>query len=163
MADRFVGSLALRGANGKVSNVRYALKPSTYAEAKTALDALAGAVAVITDATISQKNLTFVYGESAAAGAGDVFEKATVAAHVNLANEVEKFAVINIPAPSIDIFLSGIGAGRDEIDIADADLQAYMSALETNAYVSDGETVNTAQGANGIKAGRRTLSAVKLG
>ena len=163
MADRFVGSVTLRGANGKTASVRYALQPATYAEAKTALDAIVNELVDVTDATVTQKNLTFVYGESGLVGGGDIFEKATVACHTNLDTEVSKYAVLNVPAPAIAIFLAAVGEGRDEVDIDNTDIKAYVAAVADNAFVSDGEEINTSLGAGGIKAGRRTLSAVKLG
>lgn len=163
MADRFIGSLLVRGANGKTSPVRYNIVDATYAEAKTALDALATALDAVTDGTIVQRTLSYVYNESNAAGAGDVFERLTIACYVNQTGEVDKFAVVNIPAPSIGNFLGTTGEQRDVLDLADEAVQDYIVAISENATVSDGEVINIAIPTAGMKGGRRTLANVKLG
>ena len=165
MADRFIGSLVFRGSNGKTAGVRYNLVDTTFAEAKTALDNLATTIGPCTDAVLVQKSLAFMYGESNAAGEGDIYKKATIAVHTNATGNIDKFAVVNIPAPTQQIFLADEGELMDVIDPADTDLEAYIVLMATEVKVSDGELINTALGsaANGIRGGRRTLANVKLG
>lgn len=163
----WVGTVGLRGANGKVSNVTYnipavgALPADQYASAKSTLDSIVTELANVTQATIAYKRVSNTYDEDSAAGAGDVFEKATISVHIGATGAAEKFATINIPAPADGIFLAATGSGRDVVDVGDADLQAYVQEL-TNVTISDGEVINDALGTSGMDSGRRTLARVKL-
>lgn len=164
----WIGNIGLRGANGKIANMAYnipvtaVLAADQYAQAAGVLDAVATELAGVTDATLAYKRLSNTYGESAAAGVGDVFEKATISVHIGQTGQAEKFATINIPAPKIGIFVAASGSGRDVVDTSDADLQAYAQEL-VNVTISDGEVINDALGVLGMDSGRRTLARVKLG
>jgi hypothetical protein len=76
---------------------------------------------------------------------------------------VEHVSQIFIPAPVIGIFSAPTGALRDVVDVTDADLTQYVQQLSQHAYVSDGETIQTASGDDGMLNGRRVIRKVRLG
>lgn len=163
----FTGRVSMKGANGKIVNKIYDLGDFTsgtpagdYGLAEAALTQITGALAAVTDATLSQVTLTGVVSTDAAAGDGDVFENALVNVFLDAAGE--KITQIYIPAPAQAIFLATAGVNRDVIDTGDAALIQYVQQLEQHAYVSDGEQINVTVN-SGMKNGVRVVRNLKLG
>lgn len=171
MAGSFYGSVVLRGSNGQTSRLRYELGTTTdiggasddadFALVKIAFGQIVGALANVTDATIASQEITFVDGEMDASypPAADVFEKASVVTFLEeIVNTPQKYHTLQIPAPKIGLFLGTVGAERDEIDVADADLTQYVQQIAQHAYVSDHEKIDDSRPNEGIKSGRRVVS-----
>lgn len=163
----FTGTIHLKGQNGKtvkryidLGDFSEGTPAADYSAADSAINQIAGALAAVTDATISLVTLTGVVSESAAAGAGDVFENAMMNLFLDPAGE--KKTQWYAPAPSIGIFLATDGKNRDVVDTADADVIQLVQQLSQHAFVSDGEQVDTTIN-NGIESGIRVVRKMKLG
>jgi hypothetical protein len=163
----FTARVGMKGQNGKVVNKIYDLGDFTtgtpagdYAAAEIAITQITGALATVTDATLSQVTLTAVVSTDVAAGGGDVFENALINAFLDAAGE--KTTQTYIPAPAQAIFLAVDGVNRDVVDTGDADLIQYIQQLEQHAFVSDGEQINVTVN-NGMKNGVRVVRNLKLG
>jgi len=154
-----------RGLDNRVSRVEWDLGDlaaegtidQQFLEANVRRQALASAMLVITNATPNDGGVVYV-DAAFVAGAGDLTEKALInvwAQNVEDATDVLAISQIYIPAPKVGIFLAASGKNYNNIDMNDADLQVYIDALSVNAKISDGETIDTAAGINGMDSGRR--------
>lgn len=65
-------------------------------------------------------------------------------------------AQINVPAVLDGVMLAATGEQRNQLDVNDADWQAFVADLAANYSVSDGEIVDTAIATAGTKDGYRT-------
>jgi len=167
MAQQFYGQIGFRGSNARTTVITYDLGVLTGADAGAeyllavaALGAIRTAVNAITAAQIYFSRVYANVTESAVIPVSEdarVYVNAVVSVHIGVTGEVPKYATIRVPAPVDGLFLGDEGSGEDEdiIDVTDAGLQAYVAALEANALVSDGETINLTLGTQGIHRGRR--------
>ena len=172
MSGSFVGSVMLKGANGKVARVRCELGKSSdfggiteeanFGMAQTALDQIVGALDDVTDAKIVKKELSFIDGAALSQdppAEGDIFEKAAVTTFLEVVvNEPQDDHTFFIPAPKIGVFLGATGELRDEIDATDGALQQYVQQVAQHAYDSDHEKIDDGRPNMGIKNGRRVVS-----
>lgn len=163
----FTANISIKGANNKEVKRRFDLgdfdtggAASDYAAAESAINQIAGALAAVTDGTLSSVTLTSVVSSDAAAGGGDVFENGMVNVYLDAGGE--KVTQLYIPAPVQGIFLATDGKNRDVIDLTDADLVQYVQQVAQHAFVSDGEQIDTTL-TNGIEGGVRTVRNLKLG
>lgn len=166
----FTATIGLRGSNGKVVPMNFDLGEFTgislndFPDALDALNQIRGALVDITSANIAYVRLHHeVEADSTEPANADVFETAMVNVHIAPAGEAEKLTQIYIPAPVIGIFEGTTGNDRDIVDRDDSDLQQYIQQLAQHSFVSDGEQIQTAVGAGGIKNGRRVIKPHKLG
>lgn len=165
MAQVFNGYAVLRGADNRESRLEYNMGEFTeatpgaeYEAAVAALGQITGALEAVTDAVLVQSGVVQATPKAGGNGAGDLFEKALV--NVWAVNEsdpldVEARSQIYIPAPSIGIFMGATGPSRNRVDVADADLIQYVQQLAQHALISDGETIQTTSGSNGMDTGKR--------
>ena len=163
----FSATVHFKGANNKTIKRYVDLGDFTtgtpsgdYAAALAAITQIVGAVEAVTDAVVSLVTLTGVVQESAAAGAGDIFENAQLNVFLDAAGE--KKTQWFLPAPSIGVFLAAEGVNRDVVDTGDADIIQLVQQLSQHAYISDGEQIDTTVN-NGIENGVRVVRSLKLG
>lgn len=163
----FTGTISFKGQNGKVvkrfidlGDFSTGTPGGDYAAAEAAITQIAGAVAAVTDATLSSVTLTGIVSEDSAVGGGDVFENAMLNLFLDPAGE--KKTQWYVPAPSIGAFLATEGKNRDVVDTNDADVIQLVQQLSQHAYLSDGEQVDTTVN-NGIENGVRVVRNLKLG
>lgn len=146
-------SLADNGAN--VTTRRYELQATDATTAATDVAAIIAALNAVTDSVL----LTYAYGEE--------FEEDTVvypAAGIENENQASvtvllttgggKKANFKIPAPVIGIFQAPSGKGANIVDILDADLVTYANLFASGgeAYISDGELLDSMQSGKRISA-----------
>lgn len=111
------------------------------ANARTAMANLKAALLAVTDGNITKETLTAVEGGTStlpATSEHGVEEEIVISAYLSGAAEIPKYATLRIPAPEDDLFATLV-----DVDLAAADLVAYVAAIAANAEVSDGEVVNT--------------------
>lgn len=120
-----------------------------FAEANTALTNIVTALEAVTTANVIRASVTFDQTQSGSLGTGDVTDEAAVSVYLNGAGELKKLHTLRIPAPEPAIFTAG---DPNKVDITNADLIAYVGALQAYALVSDDETIQTAV-QNGIDGG----------
>ena len=163
----FTGVVGYRGANGKVSRKEWDLGDFStgspggdFDAALSALDQVATAFLVTTDAIQAYKQLTHKYGVDATIpSSGDVFEQAVLS--VGLVGG--KVGLVTIPAPEIDIFMTVTGPGRDIVDISNGAVQTLMTELEQHVLLSDGDSIDPAVGLNGLIKGIRRANQFRGG
>lgn len=157
---KYFGTLTVAGAANKKKPVNFYLgdlagldEGINMLAATTQLGNIATALEPIITGTIVEQSIRAIVDTDVNALTGDEFERASVV--VYLSTEAGKRGRISFPTPAQGIFQSATGPTKDTIDVNDADLQAYIDAIAANAEISDGEIVDTAQGVNGMEAGRR--------
>lgn len=166
MPSKYEGTVTLKALNGRKVSKVYDLgtfdgvsAEVEFGEANNALVQIAGALADVTDAVIVKQTLTLIMvDDPGLAGDGDVTEYALLnvwSLDEDDPTAVEHAAQHYIPAPTIGIFAGAVGADRDRIDRADADLQQYVQQVAQHAFISDGETIQTASGVGGMDSGKR--------
>jgi hypothetical protein len=166
MARRFGGTVVLRGLDDRVSRKQYDLgvfnssgdEGQEFEDALDALAQLVGALDDVTDATIVESSITGLASLTPGAGAGDLSEQALLNVWTldeNDPDALEHLAVHYIPAPTIGIFAGSVGADRNRIDRSNSDLVQYVQQVSQHALISDGETIQTGSGVDGMDSGRR--------
>lgn len=75
-----------------------------------------------------------------------ISSEARVNTHLNAPTELQELWTLRIPAPVSGMFLTD---GKT-VDPTDSDLIALVGELSDHALVSDGESINTSTGSNGI-------------
>jgi hypothetical protein len=147
-------SLADNGAN--VTTKRYELTAADAATAATDVAAIIAALNAVTNAVI----VTYAYGEEFA-------EETVVYPAAGIENEDKasitcllttgggKKGNLKIPAPVIGIFSSPTGTSANIVDVLDADLITYANlfGVAGEAYISDGEILDSMQSGKRISAG----------
>jgi len=140
---------------GNKSVLRYDL---TAADASTAAADAATVMAElgpVTDAAITGYALGEKFEEDATFfGNGEIENIAALSARLD--TDEQKFATIKIPAPADGIFKAASGPDYNVVDVADADLVAYLNLFATGeqAYLSDGEAL-LSPGTAGNVTGKR--------
>lgn len=139
-----------------VSKLVYQLTAADADEGATQSATILGLLNTVTDAAIKGYSLLERFVENALVlpAAVEVENRAVITARIF--GEPGKSATIVIPAPSIGIFQSPTGSGRNIVDTADADLLAYLGIWQETggiATISDGEELANA---SVIVAGKRT-------
>ena len=158
----FFGTIELRGLNGKVTQKRWQLQTTgtdgaAFEAAVAALDAIRDELDPITEASINDVTVSYVT-EAYVVGAGDLTKQALVnvwAEDPNNPIDVLSISQVYVPAPVIGVFQGTSGEAMDIVDRNDADLQAFITALSENAFISDMEVIDTGTAVNGIENGRR--------
>jgi hypothetical protein len=170
----FQAYVVLKGLNGRTLRKVYDLGEfndldpgDQYNGAHGAYTQIVGALDTVTDGVIVGSGIiSAILDDAGLPGAGDLFENAMVNVYTLDEDDptaVEHVSQIFIPAPVIGIFSAPTGALRDVVDVTDADLTQYVQQLSQHAYVSDGETIQTASGDDGMLNGRRVIRKVRLG
>lgn len=108
-------------------------------------DALIAALNAITDGLIWKASIMIGQAEdTAVSGAANSEVENIASVVVNLAT-IGKTAVLQIPAPVIGLFQGSSGKPKNQVDIADADLNTYVDEFQTTGgsfVLSDGEFVD---------------------
>lgn len=116
-----------------------------WADLVTLRDGLVTALNLISDGLIWKASVMIGQAEDTAvigAAGSEVENIASVV--VNLAT-IGKTAVLQIPAPVIGLFQGSSGKPKNQVDIADADLNTYVDLFQTTGgdfVLSDGEFVD---------------------
>lgn len=167
MANTYVGSIGLRGYDGRVVTLSYDLgtfdlgtPEDNYLGAVSALDQIRGALVDITEADLAFVRLTELVQEFSTIPTSEdarVHEKAAVVTHLNAPATVPKYHTVYVPAPIDALFVGDEGDGEtvNVVDVNNALLQQYVQQLSEHAFVSDGEQIDITSGAGGIRSGRR--------
>lgn len=142
-------NVVLADAAGNKSNLRIALGYADLAALSAAvtagdIDGFLTDLNAVTDARVVSYAYGEGYGEDADFfGAADSEVEALALITSLIDGEPTKSHNLRIPAPADGIFLGVQGANRNIIDVADADLQAYLAnfAAAGIALVSDGEQI----------------------
>lgn len=153
------------GSNSKVKSMTFDGQEisdvdlgTEMALAHAALEAIVLELRDVTDANIHRYYVS-VDGTGTVGGVpanADVFEEAVMSLDVAAPGEPTKLATRGIPAPSLAIFQSSTGPGRDVLDTSDADVVAYVAALQANVLISDGEEIASLVSGFRRANGRRT-------
>lgn len=117
--------------------------------AYTAIAILQPALLAVTDALISLETLTSVVASQNTVPSDpaiDTFEELALSLHLNAPTEMQKLWTGRIPAPNPAILVPSGERG----DITDANLIAYVDALATQTFVSDGEQIDVTSGDDGM-------------
>lgn len=174
MPSKWQASAVLKGLNGRTVPVRWDLGEFTGADfgaealaAQSAMNQLVGSLDDVTNAPVIGTRLTQVDDSGAGfPGDGDLFKAAMVNVYTLDEDDptaVEHISQVYIPAPVDGIFVAASGPLLDVVDITDADLTQYIQQVAQHAFISDGETIQTASGDDGMIDGRRVIRKVRLG
>ena len=161
-------NITLKGLNDRTVNKEYDLGEFDgvsleveFGEANNAAVQIAGALSAVTDATIVRQTLSYqMVDDAGLAGGGDVTEYALLnvwTLDTDDPTAVDHISQHYIPAPTIGIFEGPTGKDRDRIDRSDVDLTQYVQQVEQHAFISDGETIQTALGVGGMDSGKRIV------
>lgn len=155
-AGRWFTVFVLVETSGKTTQVRYEQSaPADDAAARASAAAMATDLAAITNCNIKSYHTYQEFVEDALAlpAGAEKENKATLILSID--GEPTKNAKLVIPAPVDGIFVSASGSNYDVVDVADADLIAFIANFTTEAlfYVSDGEQ------ADALVSGGRSHSA----
>lgn len=142
----FEASFALYDTGGNHSILTYELRGATYADAKINADAIAIALAAVTDAVIGGFRLAEVYEEAVfayPAGGIEIENKASLT--TLLAGVGAGKANLKVPAPVDGMFQEATGPGYNIVDIVDADLVTYTNLFKAagECYISDGQDMDS--------------------
>lgn len=154
--------VALIDSGRDQSNLTFDLVAATYADAVTATTAILPLLEAVTDAVVKGYNIIENWAEATLVlpSGTEVENRAVIVCQVNA--DPMKTATIVIPAASSGLFQTATGAGHNLIDVADADLLAYINIWQVSgalAKLSDGEYLDdTAVIISGKRAHRRSAS-----
>jgi len=156
------GFIELRGLDGKLTRKSWQLQVAgadgaAFTAALAAIDAIKNALDPVTQATTQDVGVTYAVPEYQV-GLGILEQQALInvwAEDPDNATDVLALSQIYIPAPVIGIMVATTGPNMKVVDVNDTDLQAYVDALSTYAYISDMEVIDTGAGTGGIENGRR--------
>jgi hypothetical protein len=138
-------------AAGNRSTLRYELTYANLAALSTAvtagdLDGLLADLNAVTDGRVVAYQFGEKFAENAdfyGAAGSQVENIALISAKID--GEPNKVAQVRVPAPAIGIFLGTTGKNANIVDIADADILAYLdnfaNAGDDIVQVSDGESL----------------------
>jgi hypothetical protein len=136
-------TVTLADNGGGLSNLNYQLVAATAADAATAGGTIRTALAAVTGMSLMSYTLTERFVDAVAVLPGDDGVQRENRAKLNcVLNSGLKAETIYIPAPVIGIFEGTSGDAADRVDIADADLVAYLEIWKVSgalATLSDGE------------------------
>lgn len=134
-------SVTLAGNNTKTTK-KYKLTATDYAGADAQRADILGALAGVTDAKIWSHRLAEVIetadNNNFAPAGVEVENIASVSGQTTVGHKT----VLYIPAPKPAIFLGTAGDSAKVVDINNAALQTYVTALSNDTTVSDGETLD---------------------
>lgn len=142
------------GSDGKETKRYYEMGPAVTsdAEAQTAASAMLVLINAVTDCVLTGYTIVKRFVENAVSyPAGNVMVQDNALITVNLSNIPNKSGILRIPGAAVGIFQGTTGAARRRVDLADADLVAFVNAFNAggNFRLSDGEYYS------GIEEGRR--------
>lgn len=158
------------GGDGQKTTLRYQLQevgtipgPPTQEDLLDlymAADAIRAALVDLTGANINGWGVD-IRGEGATGGLPDggvdIKEEAVIRVDITPDNEPQKATLVRVPAPVDDIFVATVGENRNVLDVTNADVIEFVTALRAHALVSDGEEIkadNPLSGYRRWKAGR---------
>jgi hypothetical protein len=150
--------ITLAGSDAKETMRSYETSAAvtTDAEAQTAATTLIGLLNAITDTVVTRYNIVKKFKESGTVTypAGNVMVQDRALITVNLSDEPGKSGTVNIPGPSVGLFLGATGPARRKVDVADADLLAFLQSFGVagDFTISDGEYYS------GIQDGKRVTA-----
>lgn len=148
-------TVSLTDASGSVSTLEYQLRGADEVAAKANATEIQTKLADMTDSVISAYNVGERFYEDALVlpvGAKNT-QKAVMT--VQLAGSNKK-AVIRIPSPSADVFVSTTGEGENQVALTRTENRDYVGLFTagSQAFISDGETVAALP--ESLISGRRT-------
>lgn len=126
--------------------------PAEHLDAVNAANQIRGALVDITKAFVKKETLTEILSEDnqlPSDPSADTFEELLLMCHLNAPTEAKKLVGLRIPAPEESLF----AADGESADVTNALLVQYVQQISQHAFVSDGEQINTATGANGMDKG----------
>lgn len=148
-------SVVLADNGGNKSTLRYDLTAADAATAATDASTIMTELGPVTDAAIVGYSLGERFEEDTTFyGSGEIENIASISARIDSADQ--KWATIKIPAPAAGIFKAASGPDYNLVDVADADLVAYLNLFATGneALLSDGEAL-VSPGTAGNVTGKR--------
>lgn len=158
LPDSFYGRIVLVGTNGRTVTLTYFLGKLVattfeYTQAVNAFNQIRAALVAVTDANVQSTEIiaTFEVDNTLPTDA-DLTEAAAVNVITTDVNGDPGTATIYIPAPSDGIFKGTTGEEMDLLDTQDAALIDYVQQLSQHAFVSDGETIDTTKGYDGMNS-----------
>jgi len=153
-----------RGIDGRTTRKTYRLQEvvsdpleDRLIQAVSDNDAIVTALAVITEATLQDKGISYVV-ENYEPGAGKINEHALINVWAeDPENDLDVLSIsqVFVPAPIPGIFMGTSGKPYNQVDPSDADLQVFIDALSNFALISDMEKIDVGAAVNGIEDGRR--------
>ena len=156
MGFRYIGQIQLVDEHGFLSRLTYPLGDegdnSDHPTALAKVNAIAAELVDVTSANLATVSM-LIYDDTnenfTIPSEAEIAEEAVLAVHLTASPAVAKYANLRIPSPVNGIFLGD----KFTVDTANAALQAYVTAVAANSFVSDGEEIVTARGVNGVQVG----------
>lgn len=134
--------------------------PVVWADVLNAANQIRGALVAITDANVAGEYITGVVSEDNQLPAdADTTDELVIVTHLNAPATAEKLHVLRVPAPADAVWNPDL----QTLDMTNADVVQYVQQVSQHAEVSDGETINTSSGIDGMKRGYFRSRAKKLG
>lgn len=132
------------GSDAKETSRYYQMSPAvtTDAEAQTAATNMLALINPVTDCAIAGYTIKKRFVEDAISyPAGNVMVQDNALLTVNLSNTPNKTGILRIPGAAVGIFQGASGPARRRVDLADADLVAFVNSFNAggNFRLSDGE------------------------
>lgn len=173
----FQASIKLVDAGGNTSVLRPDIVAADFATALTNAQAVATAVAAVSDALVAGLTVSQKFAEDTDTYGAAGSEVENIAQIVTPLETAGKYATFKIPAPADAIFVGTVGPDRNKVDTANADVLTYIglftdktgyagtAGADAIALVSDGEKVkpNNAADAPYIDSGKRIHRASRNG
>lgn len=154
--DGYWLTVSLVDNGGNVSTLRYELTSADAATAVTDAATIIAALDAVTNAVISNYSWGERFAENAFAyPAAGIENEDKASVTVLLDGAGAKKANFKIPAPVIGVFMGATGPSANEVDVLDAALVTYGGIFEAGgeAYISDGETMDSMLNGKRISAG----------
>lgn len=134
--------------------------PVVWADVLNAANQIRGSLVAITDANVAGEFITGTVSEDNQLPAGaDTTDELVIITHLNAPATAEKLHALRVPAPVDTVWNPDL----QTLDMANADVVQFVQQISQHAEVSDGETINTSSGVNGMKRGYFRSRAKKLG
>ena len=137
----WVGTVVLADNGGNKTTKKYVLSAADYAQAAADFETIRNALDDVTGCTIQKYTLA----ESVETGAGlpnddgvQVENRAEISCE--LVGKSQKYT-LDIPAPRIEIMAGAQGQSANQVNIGNATLNTYFSALASLSVVSDGDSL----------------------
>lgn len=148
----------LTDTQGDVTTRTYDTTATDFAEATTAADDIAAALAAVTDSVISGYTIGERYAENALTYPTGANNVNTMIVSAKIVGAPYKSGTITIPAPKNTIFVAASGPNNKIGNTQATPLSTYLDLFATAgpAFVSDGEKWirTTAQGRRGKSKGK---------
>ncbi len=172
----FQASIKLVDAGGNVATLRPDIVGADFATALANAQAVAAALAVISDALVAGLTVSQKFAEDTETYGAAGSEVENIAQIVTPLETAGKYATFKVPAPADAIFVGTVGPDRNKVDTANTDLLTYIGLFtdktgyttpgaDAIALVSDGEKVkpNNTADVPYIDSGKRIHRASRNG